>query len=109
MQRGDESNFVFELFNGNPTVRKLSFNGKEFTSASLPQGRRKRGAGGGLSPPPNNFYLYKAEENTQTRNSDLLKKMKEPRLALSTVLAHMLQAISDSLFSSISINSFPNF
>ena len=38
-----------------------------------------------------------------------LKKMKEPRLPLSTLLAHMLQAISDSLFSSIPINSFPNF
>ena len=47
MQRSDESNFVFELFIGNPTVGKISFNGKEFTPASLPQGRRKRGAGGG--------------------------------------------------------------
>ena len=42
-------------------------------------------------------------------NSDLLKKMKEPRLALSTLLTHMLQAISESLFSSILIDSFPNF
>ena len=42
-------------------------------------------------------------------NSDLLKKMKKPRLALSTLLAHMPQAISDSLFSSIPINSFPDF
>ena len=66
MQRSDESNFVFELFIGNPTVGKISFNGKEFTPASLPQGRRKRGAGGGLEP-PNNFYLYKAEQNNQTR------------------------------------------
>ena len=56
-------------------------------------------------PPPNNFYLNKAEQNTQTStNLDLLKKMKEPRL-----LAHMLQAISHSLFSSILIDSFPNF
>ena len=57
------------------------------------QGRRKRGGWGGLISP----------------NSNLLKKMKEPRLALSTLLAHMLQAISDSLFSSILINLFPNF
>ena len=42
-------------------------------------------------------------------NLDLLKKMKEPRLALSMLRAHMLQAISDSLFSSILIDSFPNF
>ena len=41
--------------------------------------------------------------------SDLLKKMKEPRLALSMLLALMLQAISDSLFSSILIDSFQNF
>ena len=73
------------------------------------------GAEGGGLEPSNNFYLYLAEQNTQTRklkykpNSDLLKKIKEPRLALSMLLAHMLQAISDSLFSSTLIDSFPDF
>ena len=42
-------------------------------------------------------------------NSDLLKKMKEPRLALSKLLARMLPAISDLLFSLILMDSFPNF
>ena len=35
--------------------------------------------------------------------------MKEPRLTLSMLLADMLQAISDSLFSSILNDSFPDF
>ena len=109
MQRSDESNFAFALFFGNPTVVKISLNGKEFSTASLPQGRRKRGAGGGgktlrLERQSKTLRLEKCEPN-----SDLLKKMKEPRLALSTVLAHMLLAISDSLFSSIPTNSFLNF
>ena len=55
---------------------------------NVTQGRRKRGGGEGANA--------KCEPNL-----DLLKKMKEPRLALSMLLAHMLQAISDSLFSSI--------
>ena len=69
---------------------------------------------GGLEPPSpiicicirltKTLRLEKCEPN-----SDSLKKTKEPRLALSTFIAHMLQAISDSLFSSIPINSFPNF
>ena len=62
------------------------------------QGRRKRG-GGGLSPPPNNFICMRQSKTLRLEkckpNSDLLKKIKEPRLALSTLLAHMLQAISD--------------
>ena len=74
------------------------------------QGRRKRGGGLGELEPPNNFYVYKAEQTLRLEkckpNSDFLKKMKEPRLALSTLLAHMLQAISDSLLSSNQINSF---
>ena len=77
------------------------------------QGRRKRGGGGGglgELEPPNNFYVYKAEQTLRLEkckpNSDFLKKMKEPRLALSTLLAHMLQAISDSLLSSNQINLF---
>ena len=70
------------------------------------------GEGRGLDPPPiisictrqrKTLRLQKCEPNL-----DLLKKMKEPRLALSMLLAHMLQAISDSLFSSILIDSFPN-
>ena len=36
VQRGDESNFGFALFIGNPTVGKISLNGKEFTPVSLP-------------------------------------------------------------------------
>ena len=36
MKRGDESNFGFALFIGNPTVGNISLNGKEFTPASLP-------------------------------------------------------------------------
>ena len=36
MQQGDESNFGFALFIGNPTVGKISLNGKEFTPVSLP-------------------------------------------------------------------------
>ena len=52
--------------------------------------------GGGLEPPPiisictrqsKTLRLVKCEPNL-----DLLKKMKEPRLALSMLLAHMLQA-----------------
>ena len=44
-------------------------------------------------------------------NSDLLKKMKEPKFALSSLLVSMLQAISDhfdSLVSSIVIDLFPS-
>ena len=78
------------------------------------QGRRKWGGGlGGLSPPPIISICIRQSKTLRLEkcepNSDLLKKMKEPRLGLSTLLAHMLQAISDSLFSSIPINSFPNF
>ena len=68
------------------------------------------GLGGGLDPPSpcirqsKTLRLEKCEPN-----SYLFKKMKEPRLALSKLLAHMLQAISDSLFKSILIDSFPNF
>ena len=91
MQRSDESNFVFELFIGNPTVGKISFNGKEFTPASLPQGRRKRGAwGGGLSPPIISICIRQSKTIRLEKcepNSDLLKKMRKSRLALSTVLA----------------------
>ena len=58
------------------------------------------GGGGGLeSPPPNNFICMRQSKTLRLEkckpNSDLLKKIKEPRLALSTLLAHMLQAISD--------------
>ena len=60
--------------------------------------------------PANNFYQYKAKQNTRLEkcepNSDLiLKKMKE--LRFNTLLVHMLQTISDSLFSSILIDLFP--
>ena len=81
----------------------------------MKEGRRKRGAGagGGLSPPPIISICIRQSKTLRPEkcepNSDLLKKMKKPRLALSTLLAHMLQAIFDSLFSSIPINSFPNF
>ena len=70
------------------------------------------GPGGRLEPPPiisicirqtKTLRLVKCEPNL-----DLLKRMKEPRLALSMLLAHMLQAISDLLSSSILIDSFPN-
>ena len=71
--------------------------------------------GGGLEPPPLPIISIPMRQSKILRlekcepNSDLLKKMKEPNLALSTILAHMLQAISDSLFRSIPINSLPNF
>ena len=45
------------------------------------------------------FFKVQSIQSSQSQkcepNSDLLKKMKQPRLALSTLLAHMLQAISD--------------
>ena len=68
----------------------------------LMQGRRKRGGRGGLSP-PNNFCVRQSKTLRLVKcepNLDSLKKMKEPRLALSMLLAHVLQAISESLFSS---------
>ena len=73
------------------------------------------GIRGGLSPPPPPIISSCIRQSKTLRlvkckpNLDLLKKMKEPRLALSMLLTHMLQAISDSLFSSILIDSFPNF
>ena len=80
------------------------------------QGRRKRGGGGGVggawAPPIISICIKQSKTLGLEKcepNSDLLKKMKEPRFTLSTLLAHMLQAFSDSLFSSIPINSFPNF
>ena len=55
--------------------------------------------GGGLEPSTNNFICMRQSKTLRLEkckpNSDLLKKIKEPRLALSTLLAHMLQAISD--------------
>ena len=71
------------------------------------------GGGGGLEPPPIISIRIRQSKTLRLEkcepNSDLLKKMKELRLGLNTLVAHMLQAISDSLFSSIPINSFPNF
>ena len=43
MQRGDESNVGFALFIGNPTVGKISLNGKEFSPASLPGASKEVG------------------------------------------------------------------
>ena len=50
MQRDNESNFGFALFIGNPTVGKLSLNGKEFIPADLP------GAGKEVEYLANLFY-----------------------------------------------------
>ena len=70
---------------------------------------------GELCPPPQktkSICIRQSKTLTLVKcepNLDLLKKMKEPRLALSMLIAHMLQAISESLLSSILIDSFPNF
>ena len=98
---------MLNYFNPLAIVSKYRFN------VYLYQGRRKRGgAGGAWAPLIISICIRQSKtlrlEKCET-NSDLLKKMKEPRLALSTLLAHMLQAIFDSLLSSNQIKSFPNF
>ena len=68
------------------------------TLASTPRPSEAGGLGG-LEPPPIISVCIRQSKTLRLEkcepNSDSLKKIKEPRLALSTLLAHILQAISD--------------